>query len=142
MNLETFDLSQAAYTYGLANTPLFLVRKLQDDPAIRAISNSCSEDVILQSLRLLMGQEPTSALEAVKPYAYLVALWFKPEIGPLQQAAEMKTRAHQWYSYVAEVLIETYSPVQTQLIEVPGVLPAPSVTPEEAPTSTRVIVAP
>jgi hypothetical protein len=142
MNPRNFDLSQAAYVYGLANTPLFLARKLQTDPSVRAISVACTGQEILEELKVVLNADPASTEEAVRPYAYLVALSFKPEGDHLQEAARLQTSIHQWYSYIAETLVATYSPVQTQLIEVPGALSAPSVSQEQSvPTTTRVIIA-
>lgn len=127
MNPNDANLSQASYVYGIANTPLFLVRKLQDDPAIRALGAECSGEQLVDALRLIAAREPASAVEAVRPYAFLVALWFNPKIEYLKEASNIQTLVYKWYAYIAQVLLETFSTVQSESIEVPGELRAPVV---------------
>jgi hypothetical protein len=140
MNPIDFDLTQSSYIYGVSNTPLFLVRKLQADPSIRAISEACTGQQIVDALRSLMTVDPANAVEAVRPYAYLVALWFKPEIEHLQEAAKLQTSVYGWYAYIAQALIESFSPVHTQEIEVPGQLLAPAVSFGSATPTSRIII--
>jgi hypothetical protein len=143
MNPNSFNLSQAAYVYGLANTPLFLVRKLQEDPSIRAIADACTGEEIVSELRRIIGDEPTNACDAVRPYAYLVALSFGTEIDHLNEASRLRTSVYQWYGYIAETLVAAFSPVQKQFVQVPGVLPTPPVSQEVGTaTTTRLIIAP
>jgi len=143
MKPADFDLSNASRAYAVANTPFFLLRKLQSDPSARAICEACPGHEIVEELRSLVAAEPLDAIEAVRPYVYLVSLWFKPEIDHLQEAAKLEASIHIWYSYLAEVLLETYSPVQQQLMEVPGALAAPAVSVgADSPTMSRTIIAP
>ena len=138
-----FDLTQASRVYAVANTPFFLLRKLQGDPSARAICDACPGREIVEELSSIVATEPLDAVEAVRPYVYLVSLWFKPEIDHLREAAKLESSIHIWYSYLAEVLLETYSPVQQQVIEVPGALAAPTVSQAtDSPTTTRIINAP
>jgi hypothetical protein len=128
MNPNDVDLSQARYVYGIANTPLFLVRKLQDDPAIRRLGAECSGEQLVDALRLIAAREPASAAEAVRPYAFLVALWFNPKMEYLKEASNIQTPFFKWYGYIAQVLLETFSFVQSQSIEVAGELRAPVIS--------------
>ncbi len=128
-----FDINQAAYIYGLANTPHFLLRKLQSDPSVRAIADTCAGEDLVNELRSIVAIEPTSTTEAVRPYVYLVALWLKSTIDHLQEAANIAAPIYNWYSYIAEVLVQTFSPVEKIIISLPGVLDAPSVS--QGPTS-------
>jgi len=128
MNPQDFDLTQASRVYGIANTPPFLVRKLQADPTVRAISDSCGGEQIIEQLQRIVAAEPTDATEAVRPYVYLVALWFKPEINHLREAAKIQAPNYRWFGWITELLMETFSPVHQQLVEVPMQVTAPSVT--------------
>jgi hypothetical protein len=128
MNPNDVDLRQASYVYGIANTPLFLVRKLQDDPAIRALGTECPGEQLVDALRLIAALEPANSVEAVRPYAFLVALWFNPKIEHLKEASNIQTHVYRWYGYIAQVLLETFSPVQSQTVEVAGQLSAPLVS--------------
>jgi len=136
------DLTQAAKTYAIANTPYFLVRKLQADQSVRAITDTYSGPEILDALRLAVAKEPSSASEAVRPYALLTALWFKPDMTHLREASQISAPAWSWFSHIASVLIETFSPVQRQLIEVPAQLSSPYVSIGSTIPVKRIIIAP
>jgi len=141
MTVNDLDLTQASRAYGVANTPPFLVRKLQADPGIRALGETCKAEDILKALRSAVAVEPNNAVDAVRPYALLVALWFKPEIEHLKDAAKLSASPYRWFPYVAELLIQNFSPVQRQAIQVPGLLSGPSVSlGSSAPTSTPTII--
>lgn len=141
MNVNDFDLTQASRAYGVANTPPFLVRKLQADPGVRSLAETCKAEDILAALRSAVTSEPGNAVDAVRPYALLVALWFKPEVEHLKEAAKIPATSYRWFAYIAELLIQSFSPVQKQTIQVPGLLSAPSVSvgssvPTASPTIT------
>jgi hypothetical protein len=138
MNPKDFELTQASHIYGIANTPPFLVRKLQADTAVRAIGEDCPTDKILEELRASVVSEPESPMDAVRPYALLVALWFKPGIEHLKEAAQIQAPAYRWFSDIAELLIQTFSPVQRRTIIVPGQLSARTVS-LGSPASTIII---
>jgi hypothetical protein len=143
MNTAEINLTQAAKVYGVANTPHFLIRKLQDDPAVRAISAIYSGPEIVEALRSMVAAEPSDAVEEVRPYAFLVALWFKPEVDHLQEAARLETAIYGWYSYIAEVLTASFSPVHDQVIEVPGQLSSSTASIESSsPTASQYIIVP
>ena len=143
MNVNELDLRQAARAYGVANTPPFLVRKLQDDPAIRELGTTGSPEEILRALRSAASAEPTNAVEAARPYALLVALWFAPKIDNLQEAQKIAATAYRWYDYVVQLLIETFSPVQRETMQVPGLLSAPSISVGSSvpTTSPKIVIA-
>lgn len=143
MKPNDFDLKQASKIYGIANTPPFLVRKLQDDVVVREISEKCSAQEILDALRLSVGmdpmKEPMTPIEAVRPYAYLVALWFKPEAEHLQEAARIAAPSYRWFETIADMLLQTFSHIQTQSFDVPGLIQTPGISMD---TSTPTTVEP
>lgn len=139
MNPNDFDLTDASLVYAVSNTPLFLVRKLQADPVVRAIGEGCSGEEIIQALRAAVATEPQDARQAVRPYAYLVALWYKPELDHLLEAAKTPAPHHSWFTYIASALIATFSPVQKQLITVPGQLGSPTMF-TSSPSQTTTII--
>jgi hypothetical protein len=138
MSPTDIDLTEAGLVYAVSNTPLFLVRKLQNDQAVHALSERCSGEEIVDALRSAVAKEPDDPQEAVRPYAYLVALWYKPELDHLLQVASLRTPSYCWFAYIASALIQTFSPVQKQLIEIPGELSAPTVSTGSS-VSTNVI---
>jgi hypothetical protein len=141
MNLIEFDFAPAGKIYGIANTPLFLIRKLQVEPTARAIGDACAGSEIVEALRSMVNTEPANAAEAVRPYVLLLALWYKPEVDYLLEAAKLQTTIYGWYSYVAEVLRATFSSVQGQVIEVSGQLLSPTVSIESSsPSASRCVI--
>ena len=138
MNTNDFDLTQASRAYGVANTPPFLVRKLQADPVVRALGEKCEAEDILAALHASVATEPESAVDAVKPYALLVALWFKPEIDHLNEAAKISAPEWRWFSDIAQLLLLSFSPVHRQTVQVPGLLPSPSVSVGSSASTTTV----
>lgn len=140
MNPTEFDLTEASHIYAVANTPLFLARKLLSDLSIRDLSDGCSGEEIVNALRAALAKEPTNAIEAVRPYAFLTALWFKQEIQYLKQAETFSSKDFPWYVYVAQVLLQTFAPIQSQSIDMPGGLSESVVTLwSDAPTSLIIL---
>jgi hypothetical protein len=138
MTVNDFDLTEAIRILGIANTPLFLVRKLQADPVVREISEVCSSEDILAALRNSTGNEPASAEEEVLPYVLLVALWFKPEISGLEQAAGLSAETLNWYTYIADALLSSFSLVSVQSVQAPPLGPT-VIAQSNAATSTLII---
>ena len=115
--LNEINLSGAALALAVANTPPFLMRKLQSDPSVRLISETFSDEQILDGLRALAGIDPGEPLNAVRPYAYLTALWMKPRPDALRVAAGFSMARWRWYEVIASYLNATYSPISTQIFQ-------------------------
>ena len=140
MNLNELDLVRASRVYSVANTPLFLVRKLQEDPAVRATSERYAGEEIVATLREVIKAEPNTPEDAVLPYMLLVALAFKHTIEHLQRASELETEIFNWYSYIAQALLLSFSPIKQSTIEVQGSLSSPSLsTHSDATNSSNII---
>jgi hypothetical protein len=116
------DLSQAETSFGLANAPLFLTRRLQSDPAVQQLSRELSGPQLLSALRRLVRSKPKSIRTAAKTYAYLVALWFNPDPRYLQEAGKLTAPHLDWYEYIARVLVQTKSPTTITRLHVPAQL--------------------
>jgi hypothetical protein len=76
-SLSEATLGMACEVFAVANTPAYLIRKLRQDPEISEISRSISDEEILAALRLAVKEDCAILLNAVRPYAYLVALSMK-----------------------------------------------------------------
>jgi hypothetical protein len=142
MRLSEFDLDEASRILGIANTPLFLVRKLQNDGSVRAIGDAIPGPEIVSELQAMITIEPTDPIEAVRPYVYLVSLWFKSEVDSLQEAARFTSSIYGWYSYIAKALLESFSPIQRQTMSI-AQIPSDSWGPQTsttAPTQAATII--
>src|SRR5215469_15030995 len=127
--LKDIDLKQAEQTLAVSNTPLFLLRRLRADLSVQGIATTFSSDDILRELKRLLSKKPASLSDAARPYAYLVALSFLNSASFLQQAAQLKAKYHGWFPYLAQVLIETFTPTSVQPIQI-----KPKVTQEASPS--------
>ena|ERR1035437_3055811 len=140
MNLNELDLTHASRVYAISNTPLFLVRKLQEDPSVLAISQKYSGEEIVNALRDAVKTEPDNSIEAVFPYVLLLALFLKPTIDHLQEASKIQTAIYEWYAYIVDALLMRYSPFKHETIQVPGVLSSPSVSlNSDSPNSFKIV---
>lgn len=139
-HLNEIDLAAASLAYGVANTPSFLVRKLKSDPAVKLISDSFSDDQILSEIRLLGNADPTEPLNAVRPYAYLTALWMKPRPDALRAAAVLNMTWWRWYSVIASFLLDTYSPISSQTIQAPQSVGGSTTIVSTVPASKIILV--
>lgn len=140
--MNDIDLTSAVDMYAVANTPLFLLRKLQRDPLTREIATSFSSDQILAALKSALEAEPSSAEEYVKPYVLLVALSQQPNDSGLRAAGAMpKTEKWDWYGYLQRVLLASFNPTTTFAIKAPSFqIGSGSVSRSQAPVERKIIV--
>jgi hypothetical protein len=142
--LHDVDLKQACRAFAVANTPLFLIRKLRQDTTVREISKSFSGEEILNRMKDLMARAPETIFDHAAPYAYLVALSLKEDDEFLRKAVTIPAPAHWiWFDYVANVLVRTYSPTAQTDIRVPGQLDSyPTSNRSDSPVQEQRIVLP
>ena len=143
-SLDEANLSHAAQMFAVANTPLFLIRKLRDDPVVNEMANVFAPDDIINHLHKAVEHEPETLLDYVCPYVYLVALSKKPQDKFLKDVADMPgSERWDWFDYIRRVLLETYLPTGNQVIEMPGQLHSHNVNIRtEAPVKEQVLTVP
>jgi hypothetical protein len=118
--LRSVDLSSAQSAFMVANSPLFLLRKLRDDPTVATIARRSRGATILSQLRRSLSREPRALHTAVVPYVYLVALSMQPDIKYLREASALPAPHHAWYTYLSGVLLQSYKPTTVQMVTVPS----------------------
>ena len=139
MKRKQVDLAGAERIYAVSDAPLFLLRKLQADAAAREISSSLSVDEILDELKTSLQTKPRTLREAVEPYVLLVALQKKRNIDALKTAATLNAPYHDWFTYLSDVLLQTFTSTATMSLAVRGqslVVPGQMVASPPANTST------
>jgi len=121
MNLQDFDLTGASESYLLANTHLFLISRLQDDPVVQNLSRNFSSGEIRGVLRTSIQKGPDSLEEAVWPYILLVAIFLSGNFSDLQEAAGLPSAKLKWYGLVAATLLASAPPTNRMVVEIsPG----------------------
>lgn len=111
------NLESASQIYAVSNTPVYLIRRLYEDPVVSGIARSFSGEQILQEFNHAVERDPENLLDYVRPYAYLVALSKLPTIDYLRAADMSRARQWRWLFYMHKVLLETYSPLSITTIE-------------------------
>jgi hypothetical protein len=137
----THDLRNAEAALAVANTPLFLIRKLSDDPNVRAISHSLSGEQILDTLRASVEGRPQTLFQAVVPFVCLVALSLLEDDSYLQASKGIQpSYEDDWFAYAREVLVQTFKPTSRRLISAMGpTVPQTVTTKTGAPTKVVVL---
>jgi hypothetical protein len=134
-----FNLDSAEAAYAVANTPLYLLRKLQGDPVSQSLKERMTADDILTAFRAAATTEPQTLRDLVLPYVYLAALSLQQELGALRKSTEVVPRPeYKWLDYIRRVLIENYRP--TSRVVVPGPVEMPRLMTARSSASTNTAI--
>jgi hypothetical protein len=114
------NTSSAEMTFVVANTPLFLLRKLRSDPVVVEMSTSIPAAQIFKALQKSIRRKPKTIKDSVRPYVYLVALSLLRDQSYLRQAATLSAPHAEWFTYLAKILTKTNTPTSNVLIQVPN----------------------
>jgi hypothetical protein len=115
------DLKNAQAVFAVANTPLFLVRKLQEDPTVHALAHKLHGDDLLRELEMSVQQRPETIREAVIPYVCMVALSLYPDASYLSKSVSVQPKYQDdWFDYIRTALIQLYRSTQIQTVKVPA----------------------
>jgi hypothetical protein len=129
MNTQNnYNFHRAETALAVANTPLFLLRKLRSDPVVVEIARDVSDEELLDALRVVTQEEPQNIQEAVLPYVYLVALSVKGNLTILKQASDVDAPHARWFKYISKFLLQSFIPTQRSTV--------PIITPPTAFTSS------
>jgi hypothetical protein len=126
--VDQIDLRAAESAFAVANTPLFLMRKLRSDPAVALLARNRRGEELLKSLRDIARTEPNDLLEFVLPYIYLIALSLKQDLPHLREAAQITQPYADWYKYIGDYLVQSTHPTARIAIS----FPQQAVTPNRA----------
>ena len=96
--LNQIDLTEAEAAFAVANTPQFLLRKLRADPAVRQIQSQFKGKDVLKALKAAVHHKPNTLRDSVRPYVYLVALFYYLDISYLRGAAKIVAPHFDWFS--------------------------------------------
>jgi hypothetical protein len=95
------------------------MKKLRTDSSTIEISRRYSGEQILTALHSLVDVAAKDATDYVRPYVYLVALSKLSDVQYLRSAADIPgTERWDWFRYIQQVLMETYSPLISTTIKV------------------------
>lgn len=111
--IDQFPLTLAQQTFAVANTPLFLIRKLRVDPDVHEISRAFDGIQLLAELERSLQSKPENLRQSVLPYVLLMSLFFKGDKSFLTASGTVaRNYEDDWFEYVRQVLIQTYRTTQ------------------------------
>jgi hypothetical protein len=139
-NQEPIDTQTAERALAVANTPLFLLRKLRADPTVAELRQNYSAAEILSALKRSLKKTPKTLSEAVTPYLYLVALSGLPDVRFLREAETFAAPNTEWYSYLARLLVETYRPTSFKTIKVQNAHIASPLRTQNSTATSRITI--
>jgi hypothetical protein len=120
------NLNVAAGALVVANTPLYLIRKLRSDASVQGLSREFNGQALRDALRLTASTRPVDHVSAVKPYAFLVALAMKPSGDELRDSMNIVAHpAYEWFDFIRRALVENTSGINLVNIIVPPSLNLP-----------------
>ena len=139
-DLSDVRLPLAEQAFAVANTPLFLLRKLRSDPAVLEIARVAQPKAILSALKKSLRRKPKTLSDAVRPYVYLVALSMTRDLMRMEEAARLASRHSDWFSYIAKLVLDTLQPTSFNNMQIPRTLMSSSTTTSSsAPTRTEIV---
>jgi hypothetical protein len=74
MTILAIDLHEAEVSVAVANTPIFLARRLRENSAVRRAHDLYGPDKLFVALQSLAARKPDNLSQAAEVYFYLVAL--------------------------------------------------------------------
>lgn len=114
--------------YAVANTPLYLIRKLRETEEVGELVRTKSGDQIFELLRQATAKHPVEPMDYVAPYMCLVALSMKSDDNYLKAAGALPNTANwDWFDYIRQVLIEATIPTE-RVVLAASAKPTPPVT--------------
>jgi hypothetical protein len=138
-NLRALDLKQAASDFVVANSPLFLLRKLRANPVTTDIARGASPSVVLNALENSLKRRPRTRRSAIKAYVYLVALSMMPNTSHLKKAAALAAPHHEWFEYLAGVLLKTQTSTSVATIQMPVATKIEMVSSGPSPSAIKLL---
>jgi len=134
------DLSQAQATFVVANTPLFLMRKLRSDPAVATIARNNDGSHILDWLRQASARAPDNERDLILPYVFLVALSLQNDLSPLKEAAAITVSFADWYKYIAQYLVDSITPTDRRVIKFTHELTPAKISTESSSATQKLVL--
>jgi hypothetical protein len=98
---------------------MFLLRKLRSDSSVWRLVQLCSAEELFSDLMASLANKPESLVDAIKPYALVVALAQKGNVALLREIVKHPAPFSDWFSEIANILIQTSEPTETTVITPP-----------------------
>jgi predicted nucleic acid-binding protein len=119
IDLDEQSFISAARDNLVANTPLFLLKKLRQDSSVIALSKRHSASEILAALQITLRRSDLPR-NSVQPHILLVALSLKKDRKFLNLALSLEASQFRWYKDIATALLQKMVAETNSTITVPN----------------------
>jgi hypothetical protein len=117
--LDPIDLRDAEVAVAVANTPIFLARRLLEDDATRRAHKLHGAERIFGALKSICARKPKDLKEATEVYFYLISLSFDEDRTWLRKAEALAAPHIKWFQEIAEYLSLTMTPTILGTVQAP-----------------------
>jgi hypothetical protein len=111
--LSPLSTSDAELVLAVANTHVFLARRLKENVEAQRLARTYTPQQILGALRDVVSRTPTSVSEVAEPFIYLAALCHVDDLRYLREVATIDAPHLKWFKESAQLLVEMTTPVNT-----------------------------
>jgi hypothetical protein len=125
--LEPITMAEAETAVAVANTPIFLARRLRENQAVRRALQLHGPAKIFAALESIAPRKPYSLTDATKVYFYLVALSFDMDLLWLQRARKLAVPHIKWFSEVGDFLASGTVSTTKSSITAPAIISTPHI---------------
>lgn len=137
--LDPIDLRDAMMSVAVANTPIFLARRLHENPALQRAHLLHGSTKIFTALESISKREPEDLNQATEVYFYLVALSLDTDLSRLRRAQSLIVPHIKWFKEIADYLTSTAKATAITSLQAPsiiGLTPPPNIDPTAPRNST------
>jgi hypothetical protein len=108
--LDPIDLREAEKFVAVANTPIFLARRLRESFALQQALKLHGAEKIFGALKNISTRKPADLKQAAEVYFYLVALSLDSDASWLYRARALPSHHIKWFESIADYLISIAKP--------------------------------
>lgn len=121
--LSPIDLRDAATIVAVANTPIFLAKRMRELPAAQRARELFTPEQLFGALEQLVLRKPTSHDQVVEPFFYLSVLALHNQGVLLRKASELSAPNLRWFAEVAAYYYAAARPTSLVSVGVPLATP-------------------
>jgi hypothetical protein len=127
IDFSNFNFTKAEAAYVVANTPLFIVRNLKNDPSVTKVAANFSSAQIVEELKVRLDTPPQTARDRIIPFILISALGLKQDRAALLAVTQLNTDNYRWMKLVLENTLAGVKPFTRGYIQAERSLTAPLV---------------
>jgi hypothetical protein len=101
---EELDIPEAGEIYAAANTPMYLIRRWRETPAVQALARRVSTAEVVARIKESL-ENPEKKLSDFASLLLLVVLGIKQDGKSIREVSQINNQGR-WYSTIARILLQ------------------------------------